>query len=123
MTSDTYAVFTILFLILLAFLWTAIVAEDRKKRVRYGIVAILAAGLGFFVAGSAISFNYNAWYSSAADKLLEASVKGMEEGRQAEVLREWKAMDKKFRWSYEVKGNFRRLVEEAVEGMGGSEAR
>lgn len=123
MDSTTFAIFTILFLILSAFMWTAIASDDRGKRIRYGIVSILAAALGFFVVGFTTSFNYNAWYSAAADKLIEASVKAMESGRQADVLREWKVMDEKFRWTYETKGNFRKLAEQAIKGLSGSEPR
>lgn len=123
MNSTTFAIFAVLFLVLLAFMWTAITSDDRKRRIRYGALSIIAAALGFFVTGSAISFNHNAWYSSAADKLLKASVKAIEEGRQSDVLREWKALDEKFRWSYESRGNFRKLAEEAIKGMSAAEAR
>lgn len=44
----------------------------------------------------------------------------MEQGRQADVIREWKAMDQKFRWLYGVKGNFREIAEDAIKGMNGS---
>ena len=123
MDSATFGIFAILFLVLLAFMWTAITSEDRRRRVRYGTVSIFAAALGFFFTGSVVSFNHNAWYSSAADNLIEASVKSMEEGRQAEVLREWKAMDEKFRWNYESRGNFRKITEEAIHGMSAAGAK
>ena len=123
MDTTTFAIFGVLFLVLLAFMWTAIVLNDRRRRIRYGAVSILAAALGFFFTGSVISFTYNSWYSSAADKLVEASVKAMEEGRQEEVIREWKAMDARFRRSYETRGNFRGIAEDAIKGMSGSGVR
>ena len=108
------------FVIFLLAVTGTVTLEDKKERMRCGIASIIAAIVGFFAIGMAIRANHNAWYSSAADKLMAASVKAMEEGREADVLREWKAMDKKFRWQYETKGDFRKIAEEAIEGMSGN---
>ena len=120
MDKPTLGIFAVLFLLLMIFVWAAAVSDDKPRRVNYGIGATIIAALAFFFTGTVISFNYNAWYSSAADRLMAASVKAMEEGREADVLREWKAMDKKFRWQYETKGDFRKIAEEAIEGMSGN---
>lgn len=118
-----FAIFAVPFLVLIASIWTAVTSEDRRRRIRYGIAAILAAAICFFLVGTVASFQHNDSYSRAADKLLEASVNALEGGRQAEVLREWKAMDQKFRQSYETRGNFREITEEAIKGMNTSEPR
>lgn len=123
MDATPFALLSILFLLLMLLIGAAVTSEQRGRRLRYGIAARIFAAIAFFFTGTVVSFNYNAWYSSAADKLLTASVKAMEEGRQAAVLREWKAMDGKFRWSYETRGNFRKIAEEAIQGMSAGEAR
>ncbi len=108
---------------LMIFVWAAAVSDKRVTRVNYGIGATIIAALTFFFTGTVMSFNYNAWYSSAADRLMAASVKAMEEGREADVLREWKAMDKKFRCLYGTKGDFRKIAEEAIEGISGKDTK
>ncbi|HYT18814.1 MAG TPA: hypothetical protein VEW05_01130, partial [Candidatus Polarisedimenticolia bacterium] len=75
------------------------------------------ASLMFMAACWAESLNYNIWYSSAASKMLEAYISGIEGGRQDLVLREMKKMTNELDVTYERRGNFKDLAERAAQSL------
>lgn len=94
-------------------------ASEAKPSIRRGcaLAAFLVAALGYFATGMARSFELNVWYSGSAHKLLDRTVAALEQGRQAEVIREFKTMRDSLEVTYEHRGNFRDLAEKTSEAL------
>lgn len=71
----------------------------------------------FMAASWAESLNHNIWYSSAASKMLDACIVGIEQGRQEAVLGELRRMTNELHVTYERRSNFRELAERAAAGL------
>ena len=92
-------------------------AQKRSFRIVLALAAFGWACLMFVAASWAETLNYNAWYSSAASKMLDAFVGGIEQGRQEAVLTEMRRMTNELEVTYEHRGNFKELAERAAASL------
>jgi hypothetical protein len=84
----------------------------------FGVIALLVLPTVAFLFGSMIEhFNSTAEFSFASKDLLECSLQQMQAGRNDVVQREWKRMIEEYQPSYENRGRYREVVEEAIERM------
>jgi len=97
-------------------------AQKKSVRVISGLAAFVWACLMFVAASWAESLNYNSWYSSAAAKMLDACIGGIEQGRQEAVLTEMRRMTNELHVTYERRGNFKELAERAAKNLTSSNA-
>lgn len=116
-TMATLVIPIVFFLVLAALL--AGTASAAKPSIRGGgaVAAFLVAASGYFVADMARSFELNIWYSGSAHKLLDRTVAALEQGQQPEVIRELKTMRDSLELTYEHRGNFRDLADQASESL------
>ncbi len=83
-----------------------------------GVIAILMTSTVAYLFGSIIEhFNSTADFSHASKDLLECSVQQMQAGKSNVVQREWKRMIEEYQPSYENRGRYREVVDEAIERM------
>lgn len=111
------AIIIIFFAILAAFIAGTVFAQRKSVRVVAAIAAFGWACFMFMAASWAESLNYNIWYSSAASKMLEASIISIEQGQQDAVLREMRRMTNELDVTYERRGNFKELAERMAESL------
>lgn len=111
------AIIVLFFMVLAAFIGGAVLPDRKVVRVVSAMVAFGWACLMFIAAGWAESLNYNIWYSSAAEKMLNACIMGIEEGRQDAVLIEMRRMSDELDVTYERRGNFRELADRVAENL------
>ena len=117
-----YGVYLILLLTGVCFI--AVSCFVKKEMVKNIILSFLSLGaivcIGT-VTGRAYCalerFNYNAWYSMNTYGLIEVTIEKLEKGQQELVITELKKLQSKFYPTYEVKGNYDELVEEAVKNL------
>jgi hypothetical protein len=111
-------VIVVLFFVVLATLIAGTAFAQRKSiRVVSALATFGWACLMFVAASWAESLNYNSWYSSAASKMLDAYIGGIEQGRQEAVLIEMRRMTNEFDVTYEHRGNFKELAERAASSL------
>jgi hypothetical protein len=116
-------IIVVFYLVLAALIAAATFARKMRVRVFSALASLGWAALMYKAASWAESLNYNIWYSSAASKMLDAYIAGLEEGRQEAVLNEMKRMTNELHVTYEQRGNFKELAERAAESLaaGGTE--
>jgi magnesium-transporting ATPase (P-type) len=105
------------FLVLAVLVGTAAFAQRKLARWLSALAAFGWACLMFVAAGWAESLNHNVWYSSAASKMLNAYIAGIQQGRQNALLNEMKQMSDELDVTYERRGNFKELAERAAERL------
>lgn len=104
--------------LLLSAAWA--VAEFRgKPAVRRAVGLAVALMLVGSVVYQQVAerFSANHYFSSAAKDLLDASVEELRHGWHDEVLRQWEKARARFVVTYENRGGFVEVVNEAVDGM------
>jgi hypothetical protein len=111
------AIIVFFFMVLAAFIAGTALAQRKSVRLISAAAAFGWACLMFVAAGWAESLNYNAWYSNAASKMLDACIGGIEQGRQDAVLAELRRMTNELHVTYEQRGNFRQLAERAAVSL------
>jgi len=111
------AIVVLFFMVLAAFIAGAAFAQRKPVRSVSAVAAFGWACLMFTAAGWAESLNYNIWYSSAALRMLEACIVGIEQGRPDAVLSEMRRMTNELHVTYERRGNFRELAERAAVSL------
>jgi hypothetical protein len=105
------------FAVLAVLIAGAALARKKSVRVLAAVAAFGWACLMFMAASWAESLNYNIWYSSAASKMLDACIGGIEQGRQEAVLGEMRRMTNELEVTYEHRGKFKQLAERAAESL------
>ena len=96
------------------------VADLRASPPLRRAIGIVTICWSFGVAalfGSIESLNANAYFTAASEKLLEKSVQNLKAGRQEAVLREWSRANERFGTTYESRGQYSEIIDEAVKGM------
>lgn len=111
------AIIVLFFTVLAALIAGAAFAQKKSVRIVSALAAFGWACLMFVAASWAESLNYNAWYSSAASKMLEAYIGSIEQGRQEAVLAEMRRMTNELEVTYEHRGNFKELAERAAVSL------
>lgn len=121
MSADPILVLVLLVLGLLPVGW--FVAEFRGGRaVRVGLGIIVMVAVGFLTWASTSLVNrlsYNAWYGGATGELIRTSLEQAEDGELERVLMIWRGLERQYRPTYENRGHYDELVEEAVVRMRG----
>ena len=92
-------------------------SERRSIRMGLAVASFLWACTMFKMAGWAEGLNRNIWYSKAASGLIKASIEGLEDGRSDQVLKEMKIINENLDVTYESKGNFKNLADDASERL------
>lgn len=105
------------FAILAALIAGAAWRNKKKERIAFAVCAFLWACLMYQLAGLAHSLNYNIWYSSSTDKLLEASIVALEEKRERQLLDEMESLRENLVVTYELKGDYPDQVLKTVENL------
>ena len=98
--------------------WLA--ADIRSSAKVRRILGLIAIAWSFAVAafvGSLQHLNANSYFTSASKDLLEATVEQLRAGRTESVIRELSHANDRFAPTYENRGRYRQIVEEAIEGM------
>jgi hypothetical protein len=78
-----------------------------------GVMIVCAVSLTRMVT----RFNYNAWFGGATQDLIKTSIAEIEDGRLDRVLAVWRALDSKYKPTYENRAGYFELVTNAVEFM------
>ena len=110
-------IIAIFFLILGFLIFSMAMSERRSIRMGLAIASFLWACTMFKMAGWVEGLNRNIWYSKAASGLIKASIEGLEDGRSDQVLKEMKIINENLKVTYESKGNFKDLADEASERL------
>jgi hypothetical protein len=93
----------------------------RVLRLTLGCLTILMSfGLAFIV-GSLERLNSNAWFTGASKELIDASVSQLEAGHTDRVLDSLRQLQAEFHPTYENRGRYDTLVEQAVSRMTSSQ--
>ncbi len=103
----------------LAWLFSEFKTQNKWLRCTLGILAILSSFGVAFLVGQLNRLNYNIWYSSATRKLIDASIKKLEEGKIDIVIQELKVLSGKVQPTYERKGHYDKLAEETANKING----
>lgn len=111
------AIVVLFFAVLAALIAGAALTQRKPVRLVSAIAAFGWSCVMFMAASWADSLNYNIWYSSAASKMLDACIVGIEQGRQDAVLGELRRMTNELHVTYERRGNFRELAERAAASL------
>ena len=122
MIMDAFVIVVLFFMVLAILIAGAAFTQKKSARVVAALAAFGWACLMFMAASWAERLNYNAWYSSAASKMLDAYIGGIEQGRQEAVLVEMRRMTNELDVTYEHRGNFKELAERAVSSLTSSNA-
>lgn len=89
----------------------------RGIRLTLGCLALLSAFGVAFVVGSLERFNSNAWFGGASARLIEATVSELEAGNTKNTLRVLRKLRADYHPTYENRGRYDKLVDQAVEEM------
>ena len=100
-------------------MWVYSEIKNNKcwTRITFGCLAILCSWGIAVMAAQIVRLNYNIWYSDATNKLITATVKKLEDGKNDLVIEELKKLQEQLHVTYERKGNYDELVREAVKDM------
>ena len=104
-------------IILYAWLNSEFKVTKRWIRITLGCIAILCSWGIAVMAAQIVRLNYNIWYSGATNKLITATVKKLEAGKNDLVIEELKKLQEQLHVTYEFRGNYDELVREAVKDM------
>jgi hypothetical protein len=119
---ESIAIIIVFFTVLAVFIGFAAFAQGKLARRLSALAAFGWACLIFVAASWVESLDQNLWYSSAASKMLNACIAGIEEGRAEAVVSEMKRMTNELEVTYEQRGNFKELAERASQNLGKSNA-
>lgn len=103
---------------LLVALWLLSEASGKSPilRIPLGLLSILSvAGCVCVIYGVMTTLNYNAWYGSASQELIKASLEGFNAGQSEVVAKAWRELDSSFSPTYENDADYRELTEAAVQ--------
>lgn len=92
--------------------------QSRKwLRLLLGCLAITVSYGVAYLVGSLQIFSDNAWFSTATARLLETTISEIEGGKSDKVVLELKHLRDQYHPTYENKGRYDVLVDEAVNRM------
>jgi hypothetical protein len=91
-------------------------ADPLTRRVM-GICTILWSFGVAAMVGMLESFDANVYFTSASKKLLETSVRHLQNGNEKAVAREWVLANEKFGSTYESRAKYAEIVDQAIVGM------
>lgn len=97
-----------------------IVADFRGRPATRRVLGLVTLLWSFAIAtlvGGLQQFNANSYFGFATKDLLKASVGQLRAGNNSAVLREWERADEQFNPTYENRGRYRQIVDQAIEGM------
>ena len=66
-----------------------------------------------------LTFNYNAWYGYATSRLIETSIREIEDGNLERVLKVWRGLARQYQSTYEDRARYDELVSEATQRIRG----
>ena len=123
----TTAIILITITILTIVVWLISEFKTQKKWLRciLGILAIIfSVSLTVLIfkdlqsfSSALTKFRYNEFYGETSKKLIDTTVAKLESGEQQKVLNSLKKLQDKFQFTYENKGNYDKLVGDAVKDM------
>jgi len=89
----------------------------RGLRLTLGCLALLTSFGVAFVVVALERFNSNAWFTGASKELIDACISELEAGHTDRVLNALRQLQSGFRPTYENRGRYDELVEQAVSRM------
>lgn len=89
---------------------------SRGLRLTLGCVALLMSFGVAFIVGSLDRLNSNAWFTHASKDLIDASIVELEAGHTDRVLDTLRQLQSEFHPTYENRGRYDKLVEQAYRG-------
>ena len=93
----------------------------RGLRLTLGCLALLMSFGVAFIVGSLERLNSNAWFTGASEQLIDASISELEAGHTDRVLDTLRQLQSEFHPTYENRGRYDKLVEQAVSRMKSSQ--
>lgn len=87
-----------------------------KRRV-LGLVTILWLSAVAILANGIQTLDANSYFTDESKKLLDASVRHLRAGHGDAVSREWMRANERFNATYENRGRYAEIVDDAVRGM------
>jgi len=90
---------------------------ERKTRMALGVISILLCLAVAWLVGSLERLNYNTWYGTAAEGLVNEVVLRLESGERDKVLGALKEFQSSYSPTYENRAHFDKLAEAAVSRM------
>ena len=82
-----------------------------------GITALLCSFGVATLVGISQDFKANFYFTRSTKNLLEASVSQLKNGKTEAVIREWTQANNEFHPTYEDRGHYRQILDQAIEGM------
>lgn len=86
-------------------------------RITLGLASIACSFGVAFIAAQLVRLNYNAWYGTASERLIQAVIAETEARRTDHVLQILKRLDEEFGPTYENKGHYDELVQKTVDDL------
>ena len=114
------ATFILFITVTLPIAWLVSEYKTKKRwvRISLGIASLICIGdICFFFVKFTERLNYNSWYGFANEKLIKTIISKLEEGQTEVVINNLKKLEKDFYPTYENKGNFNELAEQATNNM------
>lgn len=102
-----------------------LVAEARRPnhlRTALGVATIaIVVAVTALVVRIGTGLEYNAWHGTATANLLRASIDATEDGHVERVVSVWRGLERRFHPTYENRGRYKELVEDATRQIRGDE--
>jgi hypothetical protein len=102
--------------VLLAWIWFEQREHLRIRWVLVGLMAVIALPMAFYWS-TAANMSANSYFTAANHRLLEASVKALDAGRDEQVLAAWTQALANFDAGYETRGRYAQIIDDAVTSM------
>ena len=122
-TMENFGIYLILALV--AFCFIALSYFVKKEIIR-NIIFLTSALIAIYCIGTLIGkterLNYNAWYSSSTEDLIETVVEKLEDGQQEQVIQELKVLKSQIGWTYEVRGHYDEHVRETIKNLNSNQS-
>ena len=115
------SLFILILIAIIGIVTAWIISELKNKkiwiRIIWGFAAILCCWGVAVLAAQIVRLNYNIWYSDATKKLLTVTIESLEKNDKKIALEKLKKIHSQLQPTYERKGNYDKLVREAVKDI------
>lgn len=112
---EIYMIISVVTLVFIA------VSYSVKKEIIKNLIFIPSAIIAIYCIGTLTGklqrLDYNIWYSSSTNALIEETINKLENGEQELVIKELKKLQPKIYTGYEVKGNYDEHVRETLNNL------
>jgi len=106
---EPIAIIIAFFAVLAALIVGSVICSHKRNRIVFGIMTLAWASLMFIAANEVQTYNLNAWYSSAAARMIDSSIAAIDSGKHQELNTGLKKMRGNLIVTYENRGDFKQL--------------